>query len=233
MKNGNRTFVVALLIAGWSACLARDLPADIKQAIQDLGHAQYKVRVAAVQHLESLAETNHEAVLKACWESYRQTLDPEVRWRAKTVLRHVVDKYLFRAPRAFLGVQLNNVIVAGGGKLVINGLTMPAGAVWITRVVPDTAAQQAGLQPNDFILDADSRRFEGGPADFTTYVKSKLPGEKMKLTVVRGQETNVIEAVLGKMPETEQEKLYTGEASEEFFNDWLRRQPAPPKRRAK
>jgi len=201
---------------------------DIQRAIGELGHERFAEREAAQQRLLKLAESDHKAVLAACVPVFRQTRDPEVRTRLKEVMATVVDKCLFRAPRGYLGVRLNRVHVRGG-QLVIAGTAVPPGAVWVSQVLEDTGAQKAGLQANDFIITVDDKRWETGPDGFIEYVQTKRPGEHLKLSIVRGTTTNAADAVLGELPATEAERIYTKENGDEFFRRWLAEQTEPGK----
>lgn len=196
---------------------------DIQRAIGKLGHEQFAERETAQQQLLKLAESNHKAVLAACVPRYHQSEDPEVKMRLKELMATVVDKHLFRAPRGYLGVRLNRVHVRGG-QLVIAGTAVPPGAVWVSQVLDDTGAQKAGLQANDFIISVDGKQWENGPDGFIEYVQTKRPGEHLKLSIVRGTTTNATDAVLGELPATEAERIYTKENGEEFFRRWLAEQ---------
>lgn len=194
---------------------------EIIRAISDLGHEQYAAREEANQRLLKLAATSHKTVLTECLRVYRQTNDPEVKSRLKDTMETVVDRYLFRTPKGYLGVTLNRVNVIGNGRLVIQDRVMPSGSVWVTRVMEDTGAQKAGLQPNDFIITVDGKQWESGPDGFIEYVQSKHPGERLKLSVLRETKTNTSEVVLGELPQAEHERLYTKERSQAFFERWL------------
>ena len=217
---------------GWRALplllLALGLPAtEPPPLITALGDEKFAAREAAEQQLIELAATNHAPVLAACAQAYRQTKDPEVRTRLLRVLETLVDQHLFRVPRGFLGVQLNQVFIGDGGAVVINDLRVPAGAAWIAGVVEGTGAQKAGLQPNDFIIGVDTQRWTSGPAGFTEYVQAKRPGASLKLVVVRGAETSRVEAVLGELPATEQERVYADDRRQAFFERWCEQNLAP------
>jgi len=206
--------------------------AELAQRIAELGHEKFAVREAAEQQLLKLATSNHPPVLAECVRVYRQTTDPEVRVRLMHVMEAIVDQHLFRAPRGFLGVQLQNVFIGAGGALVINGQTIPPGAAWVSRVLDDTGAQKAGVQANDFIIGVDTQKWETGSSGFTEYVQAKRPGEHLKLVIVRGTETNKIDAMLGELPEAEQERVYAEDRRQAFFEKWCEQNltsPAPGK----
>jgi S1-C subfamily serine protease len=196
---------------------------DIKRAIAELGHERFAEREAASQRLLKLAETDHKAVLAACVQPYRESRDPEVKTRLKELMAAVVDKYLFRAPRGYLGVRLNRVNVRGG-QLVVQGMIVPPGGVWVSQVLDDGGAQKAGMQPNDVIIAVDGKPCDSGPDGFIEYVQTKRPGEKLTLSVVRDAATNAVTAVLGELPDSEKERIYSKERGDEFFQRWLSEQ---------
>ncbi|MCX7887152.1 MAG: PDZ domain-containing protein [Verrucomicrobiae bacterium] len=201
---------------------------QIQHAITELGHQRFAVREAAQQRLLQLADTDHKAVLAACVTVYRQTRDPEVKLRLKEAMAAIVDKHLFRAPRGFLGVRLNRVLVRGAGQFIVAGTVIPPGAVWVAQVIEESPAQKAGLQNNDCIIAVDDKPCEEGPDAFIEYIQSKRPGEQVKLSVLRGNTTNTTTAVLGELPAAEAERLYTKERSEDFFQRWLTEQLRKP-----
>jgi len=201
---------------------------DIQRAIGNLGHEQFTQREAAQQRLLKLAESDHKAVLAACVSPYRQTQDPEVKTRLRDVMATLVDKHLFRAPRGYLGVRLNRVNVRGG-QLVVAGTIVPPGAVWVSQVLDDAGAQKAGMQANDCIIAVDGKPCESGPDGFIEYVQTKRPGDHLKLSVLRGTTTNAADAVLGDLPATEAERIYSKERGDEFFQRWLAEQTEPSK----
>ena len=166
--------------------------------------------------------TDQQQVLAERLQAYQRAEDPVAKAQLKAELETLVDKYLFHAPRGYLGVVVHRVNVMGTGRLVIRDRTMPAGSVWVARVVADTPAQRAGVQADDFIVTVDGQRWASGPDGFIEYVQAKHPGEKLKLTVLRGAATNDVAAVLGELPASEQARVYSEERRRAFFERWLR-----------
>jgi S1-C subfamily serine protease len=115
---------------------------------------------------------------------------------------------------------LNRVNVRGG-QLVVQGMIVPPGGVWISQVTADSPGAKAGLQPNDFIIGVDEKKWEGNVEKFIAAVQSKRPGEHLKLTVIRDNATNTADAVLGELPSELAEKIHTKERAAEFFERWL------------
>jgi hypothetical protein len=207
-------------------CLCGGVSAsEIADAIGELGASRFAAREAGLQHLLTLAESDFSAVLREGVRAYRRAQDPEVKVRLRKLLQQVVDLYVYRAPRGFLGIRLQggNIIIGGGGQVVINGVTVQPDAVWVTGTVENSAAEKIGIKANDFILAVDDRRMVN-TTEFTKYVQSKRPGTTVKLQVLQGVNTNVLEAVLGELPQEARELILTEEGSREFFKNWLREQ---------
>lgn len=198
---------------------------EITDAIGELGAEQFATREAGVQHLVKLAERDSDGVLRECVRSYWQSSDPEVKVRLRSTMQQVVDQYIYRAPRGFLGIRLQggNIIIGGGGKLVINGVTVPPDAVWVTGTVENSAAERLGILPNDFILAVDGKRMTT-TTEFTGYIQSRRPGVKVQLRVLRGERTNQMEAVLGELPQETRDQILTESGSHDFFMNWLSEQ---------
>lgn len=74
----------------------------------------------------------------------------------------------------------------------------PAGAV-ISKVLPKSAAEKAGLQEKDQILKVAGEEVID-VAQLSVLVSKHLLGETIKLTIKRGEETKEIDVRLGEMP---------------------------------
>jgi len=125
-----------------------------------------------------------------------------------TLLAFVVSVVLVVAPanaqeRGFLGVQLDERTEAGATVVVV------------IAVFPNTPAALAGLLPEDrvthFADEAVSLR-----SDIVGRCASRPPGTSVSMVVLRGGETQTLEATLGVRPDPQQ----TAKA-------WLMGQPAP------
>jgi len=76
-----------------------------------------------------------------------------------------------------------------GERMQLGVLIEPAdGGVRVTHVLPESAAEAAGLRDGDVILEAGGRRLEG-PADLRRVVTEQRPGGCLWLDVRRGEET--------------------------------------------
>ena len=67
----------------------------------------------------------------------------------------------------------------------------------VTRVVPGSPAEKAGLKVDDVILMFDGKKI-GGYAELAPRIRRKKIGDKVPLEVLRGMETIKLELVLGK-----------------------------------
>jgi S1-C subfamily serine protease len=94
---------------------------------------------------------------------------------------------------AFLGVSLQNDFEDQNGSMV------PAGAA-ITSIEPDTGADAASLVVGDRIIFIDTNPIVTGE-DVVNGLRRYRVGDTVKLTVVRGDETLVVDVVLGERPE--------------------------------
>lgn len=65
--------------------------------------------------------------------------------------------------------------------------------VKVADVVPNTAAQEAGLQPQDVIVSVDGERLEEGAVQLSNLI-SAAPGESLEITVRRGDEKLTLDA---------------------------------------
>jgi S1-C subfamily serine protease len=92
------------------------------------------------------------------------------------------------ATRAFLGVSARNATDDQNGDI-------GTGAE-IVSVEPDSAASTAGLQPGDVVTAVGDRPVTTS-TELTAAVRSHSPGEKVDLTVRRGEQTRTAEVTLG------------------------------------
>lgn len=98
---------------------------------------------------------------------------------------------------------INNVRVAPPASpyLGIGGLEadQDAGGVRVGSVSPDAAAANAGLQDGDIITQLNGQD-TASAADIVRVVQEAKVGDRIKLTIQRGEETLELEATLGERP---------------------------------
>ncbi|HEX6145142.1 MAG TPA: trypsin-like peptidase domain-containing protein [Acidimicrobiia bacterium] len=88
---------------------------------------------------------------------------------------------------AFLGVSLD---VVDSGR---------AGAV-IAEVTPDSAADQAGLEVDDLVIEIDGSPVQR-PADLAAQVQTHQPGDTVEVVVVRDGDELTLAVTLGERPD--------------------------------
>ena len=99
-----------------------------------------------------------------------------------------------RADQAFLGVSMVAVEDLLDATRSQYGVTVERG-VFVTELVPGSAAEQAGLELGDVILEVDGEPVRT-PSDLATIIRAMAPGDTITLLVDRGGEVQEIDAVL-------------------------------------
>ena len=94
-----------------------------------------------------------------------------------------------KATRAFLGVSARTASGAGNSEEVGSGAE-------IVKVESGDAADEAGLKVGDVITAVDDRPVTSS-TELTAAVRSHAPGDKVTLTVRRGNDTQTIDVTLG------------------------------------
>jgi len=134
-----------------------------------------------------------------------------------------------RVSRGFLGVGIQGVDRERANAL---GLDRPVGAL-VNSIEPDSAADRAGIEVGDVILEVDGRPVEVF-SDLPPIVGSIRPGREIELTISRWGETQEISVTLderdedqqtsdrGEMRDTEPSNAL-GLSVEELSDDQLRR----------
>lgn len=96
----------------------------------------------------------------------------------------------FRRP--FLGVEYQMISKKAA---ILN--EVPQGA-YVRRVVPDSAADRAGLQEGDIIVEIDGQRLGEGQVELAKIINRKKVGDKIKIKYWREGETKTIKVELGE-----------------------------------
>ncbi|MNK74516.1 putative serine protease HtrA [compost metagenome] len=101
-----------------------------------------------------------------------------------------------RVERAWLGVAVAEINPQIAGE--IRGAKAGRGLV-VLEVVAGSPAARAGLQPEDVILSVDGKALTE-PRDLILYLNQKKPGQKVRLSVLRGGQTRNVDLTLSTMP---------------------------------
>ena len=100
-----------------------------------------------------------------------------------------------RVEHAFLGISYIPLTPAIAAQLGIE----QAEGVLVGNVAPNSPAANAGLRAEDVITEIDGNKLQGESA-LAQMIDSHKPGDEVTLTVVRGNETLILEVALASAP---------------------------------
>ena len=97
--------------------------------------------------------------------------------------------------QVFLGVQMQNLTPELKKRLKVGTDT----GAQVSEIMPNSPAAQAGLRPDDVITGIDNQPVTS-PEDLQEAIRKAVPGKKVALQVVRGEEKLTIKATLRESP---------------------------------
>lgn len=185
-------------------------------ALAQLGSEDFGTRLKAQKKLVEFATADRETVLGKSLDTYLESADPEVRYRLRAAMLSIIGGGM--RPEGFIGIRMMDapMRILNGGNIVEER------AVQILTVLPETAAEKAGLRPGDRIVKLDGKPFAGNlPAyiELSDYVRAKSDGDDLKVAIKRGVESLEVELKLGARPEG----IDDGR-KERLFSDWMQSQ---------
>ena len=174
-----------------------DQPIDEAEAIRDLvsrlGSDIFNERQDATERLVELGSRAYEVLA----QEYRASDDYEVRLRIRDIVTRCFFHENLFARSGFLGVGLEVY-----SRAIDQRVPEGHGGVAITRVVPDTAADRAGLEMGDLIVGIDGQPL--GPdldrEGFSRLIREAGPGTVMCLSIYRDQRLRPRDVTLGVRP---------------------------------
>lgn len=99
--------------------------------------------------------------------------------------------------RAFLGVSMTDVTPEVAERL---GLNTDRGAL-VVQVEPGTPAERAGIRADDVIVEAGGEQIEQ-VRDMLRAIRSRKPGDRLEMLILRGEDRRQVAAVLIERPAT-------------------------------
>jgi len=110
---------------------------------------------------------------------------------SKNVMSQLLDGGTVKRGR--LGIMMEEVTADVAERL---GLEKPIGAL-VSQVIPNSAAEKAGIKPNDIIVAVEGDRMESGNA-LRNKIAGIRPGTSVKITVIRNRSELEVVAKLGE-----------------------------------
>lgn len=223
---------MAWIMATASVSWSLELPA---QPFSNLGSEEFRKRESAQAELLAWSRERPEVAKDELFRQSRVADNPEVRERCLAVLRELVNDEYSKEGEGYLGIQMQqaNEIVK------IPGDAKPRMAIRVIQVMPESAAELAGLQVNDLIVGlGDDKWHEGLAYDLLRErIRQLRPETRVMLKVLRNGRMMEIAVKLGRRPlqadmmffDPRQVDLGAAEraAKDSYFRRWLERRKLP------
>ena len=233
---------MAFLMAAATGSPALELPAG---PLANLASEQFHQRESAQAELLAWARQQPDTVKDELLRHSRNDSEPEVRERCLQVLRDLINEEYLQDGEGFLGIQMGNALILGLQGLqpaaqdetaLVPGDPVRRKTVKVTMVVADSAAEHAGLQPNDQIVQmGDLFWHQGDPGDAATLLREHIrqlkPNTKVSFKILRDDKLLDIEVKLGRRPLNADRMLFGDNqfdeaaaeqtAKDAYFKRWL------------
>lgn len=208
---------------------AAELPAV---PFSNLKSEDFRTRETAQAELLAWARKQPEAATRELLRQSSIAEDPETRERCLAVLRDLVGDEYLKEGEGYIGIRMQDEVA------VIPGSANPCAVIRVMQVVPDSAAQRAGLQINDLIASLNGQGWNGGVASvpFGAKIRQMKPNAEVRLKVLREGKLLDIDVKLGRRPlnadnpflDDRQLDLEAAEraAKEAYFRRWLEERKA-------
>ncbi|MEM9480498.1 MAG: PDZ domain-containing protein [Verrucomicrobiota bacterium] len=197
----------------------RPTSAQIDVLVENLHSDAYVDRENSHQALRNLGFHYPDEILETLAENWFHAEDAETSYRLYSCLFGIKHDIFYKEPIGFVGISMlaTQIPIANQRR----------DCILIREVVPGTAAERAQLQINDRILSVDGLKFDGLPnrtTFFSDYVRSKQPGQKIKLELHRGAEILTIDLELGERPRRYRLIWQDRVALQSEFTTWMDQQ---------
>lgn len=222
-----------LAISAWlgipAAVVALEIPA---KPLAELDAEDFATRENAQAAILAWARKHPQRAMDLLYERTLKADEPEVRERCLDVLRSLVNDEYQREGEGYLGIRMLDE------TSVVPGDPKPRSVIRVLQVMPDSAADKAGLRVNDLIAAIGDKTWRDKPAmrHFSEAVRQYKPGTRVTLKVVREGALIELPVALGRRPlyadnpflDQNQFDLEAAEkaASEAYFRRWLEQRKA-------
>jgi C-terminal processing protease CtpA/Prc len=214
----------SLFLLLWMASLACALEIP-PEPLADLKSEDFRKREVAQSLLLVWARERSEKAMDLFYSQWRASDDPEERDRCMTILRELVEDIHSKDGEGFIGIRMQDELAN------IPGDPKPRAVIRVIQIVPEAAAEKAGIQLNDLIAGMDDQTWHEGLAsmNFMEKVRKMKPNSKVTLKVMRDGKLQDIVVTLGRRPLSAdhpfepQEEIDAAERAEKeaYFRRWL------------
>jgi len=220
-----RTSCAAVLsLFGLGVLLGIEVPTDLAT---DLASEKFQTRQEAQGKLLQWAREHGEAATVELLRLNKEGEDPEVRERCLSVLRDIVNEEYLKDGKGYVGIKMGDEFanVPGDDKL--------RAVIRITQVMPESAAEAAGLEVNDLIVGLGDEVWHQGVASlpFSERIRNLKPETKIQLKILKDGAVKDVEVKLGRRPfyadnlffQGDEQEMEAAEQEEKdaFFRKWL------------
>lgn len=197
-----------------------------------LGAEEFRVRETAETELLAWSRQRPGPAMTELLDESRENTNPEVRERCLAILKELVHDEYLRDGVGYVGIWMRD------DTMLVPGDQERRKVIFVLRVMPDSAAEKAGIGAGDIIAGADGEKWRDGEAtkQFRSMIQGKKPRTKVMLSVLRDRELENVEIVLGRLPQEAEAAFRRGDpelaeaaakkAREEHFEAWLKRHEA-------
>jgi hypothetical protein len=203
-----------------------ELPA---QQLSNLKSEEFRMREQAQAELLAWARRHPEAAMDELFQQSRVADDPEVRERCLGVLHELVNDEYLKEGEGYIGIRMRDEVAT------IPGDPKPRGVIRVVQVIPDSAADHAGLRLNDLIAGLNDQVWRDGTPSlpFSERIRQLKPSSRIVLKVLRDGNLMDLDVILGRRPliadnpflDERQVDLEAAEraAKDAYFRRWLER----------
>jgi C-terminal processing protease CtpA/Prc len=190
MLTGMIRFLMFVLFACLSMGLVEAAQAhEIGKLLGLLADPAFNVRQQAATELRDLGSKQREKVQMALLKAYRDSDDPEVRFRSREILTDLLVSSL-----GYIGISFAK-------REHINSQGEKRWAILINDVQNDSPASKAELRAGDVILRLNGKELGAdADVDFPKTIKSTGSGTVVALTIERDGEEKRVPVTLGTWP---------------------------------
>jgi predicted metalloprotease with PDZ domain len=214
------------ILAGFCGFVFADppLPADL---FLGLTSHEYQKREAAEAAILAWSRIKPESAKEELFKLSQSAEDPEARVRCLAVLKALVFEEYAREGEGYIGISLmdDTSPVPGDEKL--------RSVIRVLATMPDTAAANAGIQPNDLIVGLEKEVWHDVKASelFMKRIRSLKPNQKVNLKILRAAALTDVTVTLSRRPVMADLNWFQGQAvdfqaaertaMENYFRRWL------------